>query len=184
MQQESLLAAVASFGKTARVPGLWIYSANDSSFSPDLAKDMLGRYQAGGGLAEFFLAPAFKHNGHFLLASSPEDFWWSQVGPFLKKQGLPSDEIIKMTDSKLPFPSKLNGKGVYAFVDYRATKSYEKAFAYSPDGAWGWVTSIRTQWQAAKEALTTCQKYVRDGEENCILYAVGDKLTTPPPDQP
>lgn len=36
--EDGLVQAFASFGKTSRVPMLWVYATNDSYFGPDLAR--------------------------------------------------------------------------------------------------------------------------------------------------
>ncbi|HMB75630.1 MAG TPA: hypothetical protein VKN76_04485, partial [Kiloniellaceae bacterium] len=48
---ERLVAAAAGFGRTARVPTLWLYAENDSYFPPDLSRRMATAYTAAGGKA-------------------------------------------------------------------------------------------------------------------------------------
>ena len=46
---DALVKAAGRYGSTARVPTLWIYAANDSFFSPALARRMFDAYNAAGG---------------------------------------------------------------------------------------------------------------------------------------
>ena len=63
---DQLVDAVAEFGRTARVPMLWIYARNDSYFGPDLSKRMVEAFRAAGGNVEFHLLADFGEDGHFL----------------------------------------------------------------------------------------------------------------------
>lgn len=61
---DALVAAFASYGKTARVPMLWIYAQNDKYFGPDLARRMHAAFIGAGGRAQLIEAPAFGEDGH------------------------------------------------------------------------------------------------------------------------
>jgi dienelactone hydrolase len=76
---ERLVATAALFGKTARIPTLWIYTENDSYFAPALSKRMADAYRAAGGRIEFHLLPAFGSDGHRLLASREGVPIWSPI---------------------------------------------------------------------------------------------------------
>jgi dienelactone hydrolase len=65
-----LLAVGASeFGARATTPMLWIYTANDSFFSPAIAGAMYAAFARAGGKADYEAMPAFGSDGHdmFLL---------------------------------------------------------------------------------------------------------------------
>jgi dienelactone hydrolase len=81
-----LVEATGEFGRTARVPMLWIYIENDTFFGPELSKRMHRAYTEAGGRAEYHLLPPFAADGHFLI-DSPEaiPLWAPLVGPFLDK---------------------------------------------------------------------------------------------------
>ena len=85
---DKLVAATGEFGRTARVPMLWIYIENDTFFGPALSKRMHQAYTEAGGSAEYHLLPPFGSDGHFLV-DSPDaiPLWAPLVGPFLDKQG-------------------------------------------------------------------------------------------------
>ena len=76
---DRLVATAGLFGKTARIPTLWIYAENDSYFAPAISKRMADAYRAGGGRVEFHLLPAFGSEGHLLLASRDGLPIWSPI---------------------------------------------------------------------------------------------------------
>jgi pimeloyl-ACP methyl ester carboxylesterase len=83
---DNLVQAVAEFGRTARVPMLWIYSRNDSYFGPDLSKRMADAFRAGGGNLEYHLLPDFGQDGHFLIDSADAvPLWAPVVSDFLER---------------------------------------------------------------------------------------------------
>jgi len=65
----TLIAAAAAFGKTARVPVSWLVAANDSYFSPELSRQLVDAFGAGGDRVEFRLLPASGSEGHWLVES-------------------------------------------------------------------------------------------------------------------
>lgn len=63
----ALMAAFAKFGRTTRVPTLWIYTENDSYFGPSLVRDLHRAYTQAGGQARLVMLPPFSGEGHFLF---------------------------------------------------------------------------------------------------------------------
>ena len=95
---EMLAKAAATFGKTARVPMLWIYAENDHIATQAMAKQMFAAFTEAGGHAEFIAAPSFttyKNEGHFLFRYGVS-VWAPYVDAFLQKQGL------KLMDGLIP----------------------------------------------------------------------------------
>ncbi|MCC8953394.1 dienelactone hydrolase [Bradyrhizobium sp. Pear77] len=83
---DKLVDAVAEFGRTARVPMLWIYARNDSYFGPDLSKRMAEAFRAAGGNVEYRLLSDFGGDGHFLIDSADAvQLWAPIVSEFLAK---------------------------------------------------------------------------------------------------
>ena len=81
---DKLVEATRAFGRTSRIPMLWIYAENDTYFGPDIAKRMHEAFTAAGGNAEFHMLPPFGSDGHFLI-SSPDgvSIWSPLVSRFL-----------------------------------------------------------------------------------------------------
>jgi dienelactone hydrolase len=85
---DKLVEATGEFGRTSRVPMLWIYIENDTFFGPALSKRMHEAFSAAGGKAEYHLVPPFGGDGHFLIGSPDAIPIWSPlVTKFLDKQG-------------------------------------------------------------------------------------------------
>lgn len=84
--QSRLVDAMARYGARARVPELWIYSANDRFFGPALARRMHQAFVAAGGHAELVQAPATGLDGHGYFARAVED-WTPRVAAFAREVG-------------------------------------------------------------------------------------------------
>src|SRR6516225_9545378 len=83
---DRLVDAAAQFGRTARIPMLWIYTHNDSYFGPELSMRLASAFQAAGGNVEYHLLPDFGEDGHFFI-DSPDAvrIWAPLVGDFLRR---------------------------------------------------------------------------------------------------
>lgn len=81
---DRLIESAASFGRAAKVPTLWIYSANDSYFGPALSARLVGAFRAQGGRAEYHLLPAARDDGHFLVFSDRQTAWLSILEAFVR----------------------------------------------------------------------------------------------------
>lgn len=81
---DRLIAAAAQFGRTARVPTLWIYAENDSYFPPQLSAALAEAFRNAGGRADYVLLPPVGPEGHFVILG---DGWASQLQGFLS--GMP-----------------------------------------------------------------------------------------------
>jgi dienelactone hydrolase len=62
----TLISAAAEFGRGARVPVLWLVSANDTYFSPDLSRQLADAFRAGGDQMEFRVLAPHGGEGHWL----------------------------------------------------------------------------------------------------------------------
>lgn len=81
---DALVIAAGRYGATARVPTLWIYTANDSFFEPSLARRMVEAYNAAGGRGIYRPLGAFGSDGHTLAGSDNGVAMWSgPVSEFL-----------------------------------------------------------------------------------------------------
>jgi dienelactone hydrolase len=62
----TLISAAAEFGHAAHVPVVWLVSANDTYFAPDLSRQLADAFRAGGDHVEFRVLPAYGGEGHWL----------------------------------------------------------------------------------------------------------------------
>ncbi|MCO7262339.1 alpha/beta hydrolase family protein [Dickeya zeae] len=176
-----LLKAFELYGRTARLPTLWLYAENDKAFSPDVAREMLNAYQRGGGNATFILMPPYENNGHTFMEDAPENFWWQQVADFLEQHHLPFREVAALPKTHLPYPARLNAAGRKEFSFYEASQRYEKAFAIDPSGSWGTAYSMRNTQNAVQLALTNCRKWQHPGAASCTVYAINNQVVAERP---
>jgi len=81
---DRLVEATAQFGRTARIPMLWIYVHNDSYFGPELSMRMASAFQDAGGKVEYHLLSDFREDGHFLIDHADAvPIWTPLVSEFL-----------------------------------------------------------------------------------------------------
>ena len=80
---ERLVAGAGAFGRTARVPTLWVYAENDTFFGPDLVRRMHAAFTAAGGRAQLAPQPAFGSDGHRLFGTEGMPIWTPIAGAFL-----------------------------------------------------------------------------------------------------
>jgi len=81
--EPGLIAAFAYYGKTSRLPELWLYSANDHYFGPTLAQKFYNAFTQNGGKAEFISLPPYGTDGHLSFLRNM-DIWYPYVSQFLR----------------------------------------------------------------------------------------------------
>jgi len=79
---DRLIAAAEAFGRTSRIPTLWIYTENDSYFPPRLSRAMADAFRSAGGKADYRLLPPFGAEGHLMVESDNAEPVW---GPVLER---------------------------------------------------------------------------------------------------
>jgi dienelactone hydrolase len=79
---EELERAAGMFGVTASTPMLWVYTANDSFFAPDVAVAMHAAFTRAGGKAELIQPGPFGTDGHLLFFSRGGSAIW---GPLMQR---------------------------------------------------------------------------------------------------
>jgi len=85
---DKLVEAAGDFGKTARIPMLWIFTQNDLFFAPQLSARMADAFKSNGGIADYQLLPPFGKDGHSLFANPDGgDRWQPLVARFLTANG-------------------------------------------------------------------------------------------------
>ncbi len=168
-REDRLVDAYRIWGKTSRVPMLWVYAANDHFFGPELAEKFRDAFTAGGGIVEFVSAPSFGTDGHSLFSAPGIPAWTGYVDGFLKRQNL----VLRATPLPPPpmpalaMPAGLGASGRKAFEDYKIEPPH-KAFAIAPDGGFGWQAGVRTTQAARQGALKYCK------QQDCAVAFVDD----------
>ena len=80
---------------------LWVYSANDHFFGPDLAQQLDVAFTSAGGNVDFVGAPAFGSDGHGLFSPAGIPVWPPYVEKFLQQQNL----TMRAEPLPLPLPA-------------------------------------------------------------------------------
>jgi dienelactone hydrolase len=181
-----LAKAAASYAKNTRVPSLWLYGDNDSYFKTSTYRGMFDRYTEAGGSARLVAFGIFGADSHSLFgARTGARIWQPEVTAFLRSVGMPSDRLeiyakygsanLTETPPSTDF-APLNDEAAIPFLKdsgrngYKTylTKLIPRAFAISPNGAWGWAEGGE---DPLKRAMVTCNKF---GKGLCRLYSVDD----------
>jgi dienelactone hydrolase len=86
---DRLVAAAGTFGKTSRVPTLWLYTENDQFFAPELVVRMRSAYTEAGGQATYQALPAIGSDGHTLISMRDGvGLWAEKVEAFFRELGV------------------------------------------------------------------------------------------------
>lgn len=83
---QQLERTFAEYGRTAKVPMLWIYTENDLYFGPRYPREWFDAYVKQGAPARFVQYPPQGADGHALFSRFPE-VWMPEVLRFLQAQG-------------------------------------------------------------------------------------------------
>jgi dienelactone hydrolase len=170
-QEDQLVSAFGTLGKTSRVATLWIYARNDLYFEPTLAWRFYRAFANEGGQAEFISANPFGKDGHTLF-SNGIPVWMPVIDKFLREHELGAHEPMDLPKPVvLKPPPQLISSGRQGFMDYLASPPH-KAFAVSPKGEFTSVSRARSAEDARRNALVACAKY----SSACTIYATDDKL--------
>jgi dienelactone hydrolase len=85
---QQLKRMFADYGRTARIPSLWVYTENDQWMGPKYPREWFEAFKAEGGVGEFVLFPPNGKDGHSLFSQAPE-VWRPTVLEFLRRHGYP-----------------------------------------------------------------------------------------------
>jgi dienelactone hydrolase len=88
----------ADYGKTSRMPTLWIYTENDLYMGPTYPKQWFDAFRATGGAGEYTRYPPYGQDGHGLFTRAPA-IWAPRVLEFLRANGYPE---MKALDFRKP----------------------------------------------------------------------------------
>ena len=155
--EKQLVAAFAQYGKTSRVPLLWVAAENDHFFGPRLVPLLTGAFANAGGNLTFVKTPAFGDDGHRLFTTARGISIWSPiVDRFLAANNLMlRDHPIDLALPNVAAPSGLSSNGRETFKTYLESGP-NKAFAVSRDSRFGWATGRRSVEEARQAAMDCC----------------------------
>jgi dienelactone hydrolase len=80
--ESNLRRVLADYGRTSRIPSLWLYSENDRYWGRDNPLAWFEAFRQKGGTAEFVQLPAFRTDGHGSFVGN-RSAWTPAVEKFL-----------------------------------------------------------------------------------------------------
>jgi dienelactone hydrolase len=81
---ERLVRLFASYGTTARIPTLWLYSENDRYFGAEKPRQWMEGFIKAGGSGRFVQLPPYKEDGHPSFTGQPQS-WRPEFEAFVKE---------------------------------------------------------------------------------------------------
>jgi dienelactone hydrolase len=94
----ALLSTANLYGQTARQPSIWLYSENDSYFSPEVALALAHQWQLGGGKAQTHIFSAQNNDGHAIADDRADwDLWGDVLDEFM---GRHRNDLTASAESK------------------------------------------------------------------------------------
>ena len=84
--RDALTRMFSDYGKTARIPTLWVYTENDKYMGAKYPRQWFDAFRAAGGAGEYVLYPPNGEDGHSLFTRAPQ-VWQPRVLEFLRPLG-------------------------------------------------------------------------------------------------
>lgn len=172
--EERLISVFAGYGRTSRIPLLWVSADNDHFFGPRLVSQLTAAFSRAGGNATFIKVPPFGRDGHQLFSAAEGVPIWSPiVDRFLLSNNLKLlDGPVDASDPVVPAPSVLDGRGREELRKYLESAP-NKAFAIAGNAHFGWASGRRTVDEARKDALASCEP---GAFAKCAIVNVNNRL--------
>jgi hypothetical protein len=145
-----LLSTIEWLGANTRSPTLWLYSQNDSFFSPQLVGAMQKVYTEAGGKASLRMFDVLPVDGHKLMDYS--DRWLPALDEYLREHHLPTWDM-KIREHIL---AQMPGMGEY--MDHYLAAPIEKALARSSSLRYVAAAGGNTLQEARRLSLERCEK--------------------------
>jgi dienelactone hydrolase len=84
---EALTSLYGKYGRTTRIPNLWLYASNDKYWGPDMPELWHDAFAKAGGQGRFVMTgPVPDDDGHKLLSKGGR-LWGAHVTPFMESLG-------------------------------------------------------------------------------------------------
>ena len=171
--EKQLVAAFAQYGRTARVPLLWVAAENDHFFGPRLVPLLTSAFSKAGGNLTLVKTVAFGDDGHQLFTTaSGIPIWSPMVDRFLATNNLVlRDRLIDITLPNVAAPPGLSSQGRETFKTYLESGP-NKAFAVAGGSRFGWATGRHTVEDARKAAM---DYYASGTSAKCVVVNVNNQ---------
>ncbi|MDP3357502.1 MAG: hypothetical protein Q8M51_16775 [Polaromonas sp.] len=83
---QMMVNGFAEFGKTTRIPTLWVFAENDSRYTANTIRASHEAFQAAGGKARLLLSPPIEGDGHHIHQKPA--FWRAALKEYLTEIGV------------------------------------------------------------------------------------------------
>lgn len=165
-KENELVRAYGDYGKRARIPSLWIYSANDRLFPASLVDRMHEAYLDGGGDVQRQRVGKFASDGHALFSSrGGRRIWLQHLDGFLRSRELPTWDLDNVRDNMKQIG--MNAGSRVAMETYLSLPGV-KAMAYSPSAKRVLAYYGRNNLEVVRSrAYRTCAQ--RTGNSDCRI---------------
>jgi dienelactone hydrolase len=174
-----LVAAFAQYGKTSRIPLLWVSAENDHFFGPRLVSQLTSAFSKAGGNATVVTTPPFGSDGHHLFSAAGIPIWAPIVDRFLASNNLAQrDRPMDVPTPDVAAPSGLNAGGREAFKTYLESGP-NKAIAAGGDSHFGWATGRRSIDQAGCAQSLCSFRQMQDRQRQQQADAIGVDAAAP-----
>lgn len=156
---DTLISAVGRLGAGSKIPTLWIYSENDSVFSPDVARRSHAAYKAAGGVADLQIVPAIPPDGHHAFElPNGRLHWLAALDTFLRAQNLPTWHPAQveavMRAANVPASSReMINKYFSLYTPKVLLQAGDRRVTYTSD--------TRSLTSARDGGLSSCQKWAK-----------------------
>jgi dienelactone hydrolase len=153
---ETPASALASFGAQTKIPMLWVYSQNDSFFSPDVARKLHADFTAAGGVATLRTIPALPEDGHHVFErTAGRQHWLAALDAFLRAQGLPTwtpqQADAAMRINNIPAGQRVTLEGFLSLWTPRV-------LVQAPNGTLSYDADTKGLANSRQDGLAACQK--------------------------
>jgi dienelactone hydrolase len=167
---QNLIAAFREYGRTSRVPMLWVYAENDHFFPPPIAQQFFKAFSDAGGRATLVPAVAFGEDGHKLFSRDGIPEWTVPLDHFFAAQNLKLvPALIDLAGPLIGPPADLEAKGRQEFARYLISAPH-KALATFKNHL-GFAVGREDTDTAKAAALETCLKFAGT---DCSIVNVDD----------
>ena len=171
--ESDLVCKFARFGRTARMPPLWLHAENDRWFRPGLVGRLRSAFIGNGGQAQPVMLPPFQGDGHTMFsARAGRRVLLPQLDRFLRAHGLPTWDASPFDPLLARLPT-----ADWAGVQEYLRQPTEKALALGPDGAVCWGVGYSGLDSARAQALVHCTQRV---DADCTIIAENFHPLDPP----
>jgi dienelactone hydrolase len=179
--ERNIVNAYSSYGRSSRLPSIWVYGKNDQFWSPELVQQMVNAFRSAGGKAEFVDIGVFKNDAHRIVGDADgTSIWWPSVETFLSRLGLPTKVLYRSPEAILPAShfASVDQVDVIPYLDAKGKDGYReflkhgnpRIFTLSDQGKWSYAISGE---DPLGRALSGCQK---QSPHPCKPYVIDDDV--------